>query len=83
MKSAHKKGPFTVRLPVALEERINAQAAEQKTSPSAITRLALQRGLAAMERESTPAVSPPPAPPPNSTPTVAQRRRGVLSPGVG
>jgi hypothetical protein len=83
MKPARK--PFSVRLPVSLEARITALASEHDTSTSAITRLALQRGLAAMEREATSAVSPPPrgAPPAASPAASAPRRRGMLSRGIG
>lgn len=73
------RGPFTVRLPVAMIARLEAIAREQGISESAAARIALQRGMAAMEFEVDLACSPltePPPPPPTGM------RRRILSHGI-
>lgn len=61
----------SLRLPAALRERIEAIAKEQGIKFSAAARIALQRGVAAIERDSQPAAP------------VAPLRRRIISRGVG
>lgn len=59
MSSAQHK---TVRLPGGLLARLEAQAKAQGIKVSAAMRIALQRGVAAMEHEAGPAPAPPMVP---------------------
>lgn len=73
-----QRGLRAFRLPVILLSRLEAFARSQDISLSAAVRLALQRGLAPMEREAVP------EPPDGMTErsSVQPRRRGMLSKGV-
>jgi len=70
------KGPFSMRLPLRMLNRLDGYAKAQGLSRSAVALIAMQRGLQAMEIEADlamPAGTTPPAPP---------LRRRVLSPGL-
>jgi predicted DNA-binding protein len=65
-------GPKSIRLTPQLEERLEAIAKAKGVTISAAIRFALERGVAAIEKDAAPTTSAPEAP-----------RRRVLSKGVG
>lgn len=69
--------PTAIRLPVALHERLRDFASTQDISVSAAMRIALNRGLAAMEMDAARREVA------AERPVVEAPRRRVLSPGVG
>ena len=73
------KGPFSMRLPLRMLDRLRLYAKVNGVTQSAAALIAMQRGLASMEIEadlSMPAATSPPAP--HAPPP----RRRVLSPGL-
>lgn len=70
------KGPFSMRLPLRMLDRLDAYAKVQGITRSAAALIAMQRGMQAMEIEADLAMPAAPTPP-------APRGRRSLSPGVG
>lgn len=89
MAKASKKKPSSFRLPLGLAERLVVFAAAHRMNFSEVARMAMNRGLTAMEREHQASELPSAAPhiprPPDVAGggVVATARRRVLSRGVG
>ena len=75
------KGPFSLRLPLRMLERLCLYAKANGITQSAAALIAMQRGLASMEIEADLAMPARPVPPAPASPSPPARR--VLSPGVG
>lgn len=82
--STPRRPRASLRLPLAMEDRIEALCAREHISFSAAMRIALNIGLQLLEQaracptaQMVEQAKQPPSPP------VPQRRRGVLSKGVG